>query len=127
MFRFSVRDVLWLTVVVAIGVAFMLERSKRLNDRLTVVRRATDDEHEALNSRFVAAKAECHQRMTYWRGPRSGRMSVDETCQTIERYAEAAEEAPEPADVRAKELTHALEAVEARLSRVEAELVKARR
>ncbi len=158
MFRFTIRDVIWLTVVIAIGIAFMLERSARLNDRLTVVRRATDDEREALNSRFVAAKAECHQRMTYWQGPRSGRMSVDEICESIERYAEAAEEAPEPADVRAKELTHALEAarliaentkekyeadvelittlhrtqytcvdVEARLNRVEAELVAARR
>jgi hypothetical protein len=110
MFRFTIRDVIWLTVVIAIGIAFMLERSARVNDRIAVVRSATDDEREALNSRFVAAKAECHQRMTSWRAHRSGRMSVDEICETIERYAEAAEEAPEPADVRVKELRHALEA-----------------
>src|SRR5688500_7631785 len=108
MFRFTIRDVIWLTVVIAIGIAFMLERAARQNDRLAVVRRATDDEREALSSRFVAARAECHQRMIYWRGPRSGRMSVDDTCATIERYAKAAEEAPEPADVRAKEISHAL-------------------
>jgi len=30
MFRFTIRDVLWLTVVVALGVAFCVERSQRV-------------------------------------------------------------------------------------------------
>ena len=32
MFRFTIRDVLWLTVVVALGVAFCVERSQRVAD-----------------------------------------------------------------------------------------------
>jgi len=49
MFRFTIRDVLWLTVVVAIGVAAVLERqrSRSLERRVEVF------ENEAQQSRVV--------------------------------------------------------------------------
>jgi hypothetical protein len=49
MFRFTIRDVLWLTVVVALGVGWVLERqrSKRLERHVDVV------ENEAEQSRVA--------------------------------------------------------------------------
>jgi hypothetical protein len=37
MFRFTIRDVLWLTVVVALGVAWVMERNKAIHARTAAI------------------------------------------------------------------------------------------
>ena len=106
--RFTLRDVLLLTVIVALVVALLIERRARRDDQLATVRWTSEEEREWANERFKAAKAEFQQTESYWRGPHSGRADLFEACSAIERYAQAAEELPGNAETRAKELSAAL-------------------
>jgi hypothetical protein len=56
MFRFTIRDLLWLTVVVAMAAAVFFTRSARERDLRQATRRASDQEMEAANARYEAAK-----------------------------------------------------------------------
>ena len=49
MFRFTIRDVLWLTVVVAMAAAVFFTRSARVNDLQVAMHRASAQEIEAAN------------------------------------------------------------------------------
>jgi hypothetical protein len=108
-FRFTIRDVLLLTVIVALVGALFIERRARHNDQIATVRWASEEEQEWAKERFKAAKAEFQQIETYWRGPHSGRMAVSDTCNAIERYAQTAEELPADAETRTKELAAAVD------------------
>ena len=95
MFHFTIRDGLWLMVVV-VGAAVFVTRSGRENDRRAVMRRASEQELEAIGARYKAAKAEFEWHVTRWHSPGSERAfeyrwSIDGTCSAIERFAYAAE------------------------------------
>ena len=105
--KFSIRDVLWLTVVVALVGALVIERRWRSNDRIATVHWASEEEQEWAKEKFKAAKSEFEQFKSYFvRG--TWQPSVEEKCSVIERYAQAAEELPADPPTRLKELESAL-------------------
>jgi len=112
MFRFTIRDALWLTVVVAMGGAIFWERSARENDRQAATRRASDQEMEAVNARYEAAKAEFEERMSWWRKFGSGSYSITAACDAIEHFAHATEEMRDDPELRVKDLASALDAAQ---------------
>ena len=105
MFRFTIRDLLWLTVVVALVGALVIERRWRSNEQIATVHWASEEEQEWAKERFKAAKSEFEQMKSFTH--RTGPASVD-TCSIIERYAQAAEELPADPETRLKELEAAL-------------------
>src|SRR5688572_13366379 len=105
--RFTIRDVLWLTVVVALVGALLLERHERRNERLVTVNWTSEEEQEWAKEKFKAAKSEFEQLKSHSRGTGAPR-NVDETCSIIERFAQAAEELPADPETRLKELEVAL-------------------
>jgi hypothetical protein len=109
MWKFTIRDLLWLIVVVALSVGLIIERQSRRADQRALARSISEDEREWLTSRFEAAKAEYQARMQYWRGSHTGRMILDDACSAIERFAQAAEDLPADPQIRVKELADALE------------------
>jgi hypothetical protein len=52
--RFTIRDLVWLVVVV--GTAACVARSGRESDRQAVMRRASEQELEAIGARYRASK-----------------------------------------------------------------------
>jgi hypothetical protein len=122
MFRFSIRDVLWLMVVVGLGVAVWFERSAQENDRRAATRRASDQELAAISARYKAAKGEFEWRVTSWHASRPERPDhysytwlVDGTCGAIERFAHATEISND-LETQVKDLTSALELAQDLLS-----------
>jgi hypothetical protein len=108
--RFTIRDVVLVTAIVALVAALLIERRGRHNDQSATVRWASEEEQEWLRERFKAAKAEFQQFERLWRGPYSGApLSLSEICNSVERYAHAAEELPADAESRSKEIAAALE------------------
>ena len=112
MFRFTIRDSLWLIVVLAMIVAVWFERSARESNRRAVTHRASDQELEAISARYKAAKGEFDWHVTRWHSPGSERAfeyrwSVDDTCGAIERFAHATELENDP-ESKAKDLASAL-------------------
>jgi hypothetical protein len=107
MFRFTIRDFAWLMlVVVVVGAAMFGTRSRGENGQRTATRRASDQELEAINVRYKAAKGEFrfHSTRMYSTGPG---WSADEICDAIERFAQAAE-ARDDLEARVKDLAEAL-------------------
>ncbi len=107
MFRFTIRDVLWLVVVVVAGAAMFVMYSRGENGRRTATRRASDQELEAINVRYKAAKGEFDFHVSRNRGTGIW-PSADEYCAAIERFAQAAE-ARDDLEARIKDLAAALE------------------
>jgi len=52
MFRFTIRDVLWLTVVVAMGAAWWLDRRKAFAERAHISRNAEELANELEHGRY---------------------------------------------------------------------------
>jgi hypothetical protein len=122
MFGFTIRDVLWLMVVVGMSVAVWFERSARDNDRRAATHRASEQELEAIGARYRAAKGEFEWHVTRWHSPGSERAfeyrsSIENTCGAIERFAHATETCNDlPTQV--KDLTSALELTQYLLSTI---------
>src|SRR5437879_3800409 len=106
MFRFTIRDWLWLMVVVVVGATLFVIPSPRENGQRTARRRASDQELEAISVRYKAGKAEFEYHASRWGGSGPG-WSVDEECAAIERFALAAE-ARDDLETRVKDLAEAL-------------------
>src|SRR6476619_6369618 len=106
MFRFTIRDVVWVTVVAAMAAAILFTRWARENDRQAATRRASDQEVEATNARYEAAKGEFdwQRSLQYGSFPRS----VTDVCDAIERFAHATELKNDP-ELRVKDLASALD------------------
>jgi hypothetical protein len=104
--RFTIRDVVLVTAIVALVAVLVLERQSRRNERIVTVNWTSDEEREWAKERLKAAKSEFEQITSITRGGWSP--SVDEFCSTTERYARAAEESPADAEMRLKELEAAL-------------------
>jgi hypothetical protein len=105
MLRFTIRDVILLTVIVALLAALLMERQSRRNERLVTVNWASEEEREWAKVKFKAAKSEFDQ----FRGFAYGRTpGVHEFCSVIERFAQTAEVLPADPEMRLKELEAAL-------------------
>jgi hypothetical protein len=102
--RFSIRDVLWLTLVVGLVGALLIERYERRNERLVTVNWTSEEEQEWAKEKFQAAKSAFEQLKSYTRG----NLSWIDQCDIIERYARTAEELPADPETRLKELEAAL-------------------
>ncbi len=107
MFRFTIRDLLWLIMAVVVGTTLFAMPSRRETYPPSITRRASDEELEAINVRYQAAKGEFrfHSTRMYNTGPG---WSADEICAAIERFAQAAE-AREDLEARVKDLAEGLE------------------
>ena len=107
MLRFTIRDWLWLMMAVVVGATVFAMPSRRENDRRPITRRASEQELEAINVRYEAAKGEfeLHATRRHGSGPGS---SQREICGAIERFAQAAE-ARDDLEARVKDLAEALE------------------
>jgi hypothetical protein len=97
--------VLWLTVVVALVGALVIERRWRSNDQIATVHWASEEEQQWAKEKFKAAKSEFEQMKSFTHG--TGPRTVD-TCSIIERFAQAAEGLPADPETRLKELEAAL-------------------
>lgn len=106
--RFTIRDLIWLTVIVGLGAALLIQRQERRNDQQAFARWTSEGEREWLNARFESAKGELEQIMAMTHGTGPG-MSLDAICSAIERFAEAAEQMPASAETRKKAISTALE------------------
>jgi hypothetical protein len=108
--RFTIRDAVLVTAIVALVAALLIERRGRHNDQIATVRWVSEEEQEWARERFKAAKAEFQQVDKLWRGRHSGPpLSINDACDAVERYAHAAEELPADAETRTKEIAAALE------------------
>jgi hypothetical protein len=105
MLRFSIRDLVLVTVIVALVGALLIERQARRNERLVTVNWTSEEEREWAKEKFKAAKSEFEQFQSFTRGRPPDLL---ETCSVIERFAQAAEELPADAETRLKELEAAL-------------------
>lgn len=120
MFRFTIRDALWLAVVVVVGAAVLMTRSGREHDRLAVMRRASEQELAAIGARYDAAKAEFYWHVKHWNSPGSARALeyswlVNRSCGAIERFAYATEMS-NGLETQISDLTRALELAQLVLS-----------
>src|SRR4051794_13026820 len=94
MFRFTIRDAMWLTLVVAMGAAIWFSRWARENEGRSARHRASAQEIEAANARYEAAKGEFDQHSD-WPGYGFSRDATD-VCDAIERFAHATEMKNDP-------------------------------
>lgn len=107
MLRFTIRDAIWLTAAIIMGVAVFMTHSARENDRQTVTNRAAEQEIEAGNMRYKAAKDGLESQISHWNSHHSARYSYDTACDAIERFAHATELKNDP-ESKAKDLASAL-------------------
>jgi len=107
MFRFTIRDVLWLTVVLAMTAAVLYTRSARVNDLQAAMGRSSAQELELITARYKAAKGEFDWQDMRWHSGGSG--VWDDPFEEIERLAHAVEELRDDPELRVKELARALE------------------
>jgi len=106
MFHFTIRDGLWLMVVVVVAATLFVMPSRRENGRRTAMPRLSEQELEAISVRYRAAKGEFEYHASRTRG--TGIFpSADEYCAAIERFAQAAE-ARDDLEARVKDLAEAL-------------------
>jgi hypothetical protein len=103
--RFTIRDVVLLTVIVALVGALFIERRARRNEQIATVHWASEEEQEWAKEKFKAAKSEFVWLKSQTHG--TGTPRVD-ACSIIERFAQAAEELPADPETRLKELEAAL-------------------
>jgi hypothetical protein len=105
MFRFTIRDVMWLTLVVALGAAILFARWARENEGPAAKRRASAQEIEAASARYEAAKGEFDwlKAQVYGRPP-----GPTDVCNAMERFAHATEMKNDP-ESRVKDLASALD------------------
>src|SRR4051794_7912721 len=122
MLRFTIRDLVWLMVVITVGAAAFVTRLGRENDRQAVMRRASEQELVAIGDRYKAAKGEFDFHVTRWHSPPSPERAfgfyhwpVDDTCGAIERLA-CATEASNDLETQVKDLKSALDLAEYMLS-----------
>jgi len=120
MCRITIRNVLWLTVVVGMGVAVWFERSAQDSDRRVAIHRASEQELEAIRARYKAAKGEFEFHVKRWHSPPPERVGfyhwpVNDTCGAIERFAYASD-ASNDLETQVKDLKSALELAEYVLS-----------
>jgi hypothetical protein len=93
-------------VVVIVGATLFVMPSRRENDRRSITRRPSEQDLEAIDARYKAAKGEFDSHVSRNRG--SGIWpSADEYCAAIERFAGAAE-ARDDLEARIKDLASAL-------------------
>lgn len=116
MLRFTVRDLLWLAVVIVVGAAVLVTRSGREQERQAVIQRASQQELEAIGARYKVAKGEFEFHVARWHSPPPRahgfyHWSVDETCGAIERLAYASE-ASNALETQVEDLKSALELAE---------------
>jgi hypothetical protein len=107
MLRITIRDLVWLMVVVVVGTAVFVTRSGRESDRRAVMRRASEQELEAIGARYRAAKGEFEWYASQ-RDLANTRWSIDDACSAIERFALETETIND-LETRAKDLAKALE------------------
>jgi hypothetical protein len=100
MFRFTIRDALWLTVVMAMAGALLYPRTPRVNDLPVQTRRASPQEIEAVNARYKAAKGEFE-----WQAAQYG---YSDGFDAADRLAHAVEAMPD-LELRVRESAKALE------------------
>lgn len=106
MFRFTIRDWLWLMVAVGVGATLLMMPSRMESVRRTATRPVSEQELEAIQVRYEAAKAQFDAHVACNRG--SGIWpTAEEYCAAIERYAQAAE-ARDVLEARVKDLAAAL-------------------
>jgi hypothetical protein len=106
MFRFTIRDALWLTVVMAMAGALLYPRTPRVNDLPVQTRRASPQEIEAVNARYKAAKGEFE-----WQAAQYGynqHWSFSDGFDAADRLAHAVEAMPD-LELRVRESAKALE------------------
>jgi len=114
MFRYTIRDWLWLMVVVVVGVTMSVMPSRRENLRWTTTRHVSEQELETIRVRYEAAKAQFDAHVARTRG--SGTWpSADEYCAAIERFA-LATETRDDLETRVKDLAAALKFVQGKAS-----------
>jgi hypothetical protein len=104
--RFTIRDMVLVTAIVALVAALLIERRARRSERLVTVNWASEEEREWAKERFKAAKAEFEgtaAQSSVGRG-----LDVNTICSAIERFAQAAEDLPADPETRLKELEGAL-------------------
>jgi hypothetical protein len=106
MFRFTIRDGLWLIVAVIVGTTVFVMPWPRGNGGRTATRRVSEQDLEAIKIRYEAAKKE----FEYYSSPYLQHRFIDE-CDVLERFAEAAE-ARDDLEARVKDLAQALEYVQ---------------
>jgi hypothetical protein len=103
MFRFTIRDLLWLMVVVILGVTVFVTRSGGGKGRQMATRRASGEELDAISVRYKAAKEEFELQSN----PYLQHRWVIDDADVIERFAQAAEACNDP-EARVKDLAEAL-------------------
>jgi hypothetical protein len=114
MFRFTIRDWLWLMVVVVVGTTLFVMPSRRENGQRTATRSVSEQELETIRVRYEAAKGEFDFHVARTMG--SGVWpSADEYCGAIERFALAAE-ARDDLETRVKDLAEALKFAQQKVS-----------
>jgi hypothetical protein len=114
MFRFTIRDALWLTVLLATAAAVFFARSAPMNDLPVATHRASNQEIEAANARYKAAKGEFEWQVSESTSYNQ-RWEASDAFDAAERLAHAVEELPDP-ELRVKELAKALEFVQPQVS-----------
>jgi hypothetical protein len=110
MFRFSIRDVLWLTVVVGLVTALIASHSWKHYQYQKASQIITDDYRESLNTQFEVAKSEFHRRMIFFREGGSGRYHLPDICESIERFVRATSDSIESPEMRIEQYKSALDA-----------------
>ena len=114
MFRFTIRDGLWLVVAVGVVATVFVMSSIRENGRSFATRRAPQQELETIKMRYKAAKGEFDFHVARTSG--SGIWpSADEYCGAVERFAQATE-ARDDLEARVKDLAHSLKFVQEKAS-----------
>src|SRR5262245_43024621 len=114
MFRFTIRDGLWLVVAVVVPATVFVMSSWRENGRGFVTRRAAPQELETIKVRYEAAKGEFDFHVGRTSGSRVW-PSADEYCSAVERFAQATE-ARDDLEARVKDLADALKFVQEKAS-----------
>src|SRR6476620_8570604 len=108
MFRFTIRDLLWLMVVVGLGIALVASYSWKRFQYQKASQIITYEYRESLNSQYEVAKIEFHRRTEAFG---RGRMALSDYCDTVERFVKASSDAIESPEMRIEQYTSALHAV----------------
>lgn len=114
MFRFTVRDGVWLLLVIVVGAILLVMPLRRKIGRQKALRHVSEPERETIRVRYEAAKGEFDFHVARNRG--SGIWpSAGEYCASVERFADAAE-ARDDLEARIRDLASALDFVQHKAS-----------